>query len=579
MKENTFEFFHQLSEKYQDSIDDTRIAEQFFNDFMALTEGQVNTDFIDGNNFDHIEKVEFNHEQGLMIIYFKVPEKDPEIRAMRKMVFSYDTYSMAIKLDSIRFATSKEKDACIGVLIRGVSDNQKYIKKKIKEGKDNNHYRDAKTEFFSTEYLTLENGELTNTIGIDTPIIACWIIPKEFNISAYKSKIILYHINIKSLTDRLDRNLSDLHDKIRCAPCKEIKMEALQAAGNSIRNIGESLLKLKVNYYYPRIKMSNSPYHSLLWGDLVNILNQNKLVKEEEKEFYGKFARKVNELSHASGIPAEEKDIIELSAQLRELLDSFRAIVDSDPICMGETPEKTALPSPKDFIHDNYLKWDFSQEIKECIQSTSGKCRFSIKWEKSHIDFSSLFDQKGVYLCNDGTFKDVALQNEDCLKIYNRVEAIVLIDAIYKKIEHICSESGFDIDSLEFEVNLTSELEKCGTPSHLFTLSEIKDLMSTADDSQYNQLVIDEDGYPHIIQEIGRGTLYPVSQETWTPNNWYVGPDSSLSDAEPSYQLCLEGWLFYLQTGRHFYSDLYPYIENEQALVEEIKGLMNNQTD
>lgn len=132
-----------------------------------------------------LKKVEFNHEQGLMIIYFKVPEKDPEMRAMRKMVFSYDTYSMAIKLDSIRFATSKEKDACIGVLIRGVSDNQKYIKKKIKEGKDNNHYRDAKTEFFSTEYLTLENGELTNTIGIDTPIIACWIIPKEFNISAH----------------------------------------------------------------------------------------------------------------------------------------------------------------------------------------------------------------------------------------------------------------------------------------------------------------------------------------------------------------------------------------------------------
>ncbi|WP_337393962.1 hypothetical protein [Alistipes communis] len=56
MKENTFELFHQLSEKYQNSIDDTRIAEQFFNDFMALTEGQVNTDFIDGNNFDHIEK-------------------------------------------------------------------------------------------------------------------------------------------------------------------------------------------------------------------------------------------------------------------------------------------------------------------------------------------------------------------------------------------------------------------------------------------------------------------------------------------------------------------------------------------
>lgn len=322
-------------------------------------------------------------------------------------------------------------------------------------------------------------------------------------------------------------------------------------------------------------KSIDDPYHKLLWGDLVKILNYNKLATESDKEAYNTFARKVNELSHASGIPAEEDDITEVSSQLRKLLDSFSTTIDSDPIWMSEGLGNPTLPSPKDFIHDNYLKWDFSQEIKACIQSTSGKCRFSVKWARSNIDLLSIFEQKGIYLCNDGTFKNVELQSEDCLKIYSRSEFFTLVNAVYKKIAHFCSERGFDISILKFEVNLTSELEKCGTPSHLFTQSEIKHLMSIADDSQNNQLVIDEDGYPHIIQEIGRGSLYPVSQEFWTANNWYVGSDSSLSDAEPSYHLCLKGWLTYLQTGRPFYSDLYTYIENEKAIIEEIKTLMN----
>lgn len=255
MKENTFKYFHQLSEKYGDTIDDTRIAELFFNDFMTLTEGQVNTDFIDGkNNFDHIEKIEFNHEYGLMIIFFMMRAKDPVIKEMRKMAFSYDTYSMVIKLDTIRFVKTTNKVERIGVIIKGVTDNHKCIKRNIRGDKDNQHYKDIKTEFFSTEYLTLENGELTNIIGVDTPIIACWIIPKEFGISASLSKKYLYNINIQSLTNRLSRTVGDLHEKLQHIACKEIKMEALQSAGNSIRNIGESLLKLEMNYYYPPIE-------------------------------------------------------------------------------------------------------------------------------------------------------------------------------------------------------------------------------------------------------------------------------------------------------------------------------------
>ena len=122
----------------------------------------------------------------------------------------------------------------------------------------------------------------------------------------------------------------------------------------------------------------------------------------------------------------------------------------------------------------------------------------------------------------------------------------------------------FDTDC--YLVDFTSELVKCGKPTHLFTFEEIEELMRNADDSFNNKLVIDEDGTAHILQNPQLGCLYPVSIETWCAGNGYVGLASSLSEALPSYHLCLQLWLHYLMTGKCQYDDAYVFVDEEEII-------------
>ncbi len=248
------EIFHTLADKYQDSIEDTITAEKFFDEFMSLTGGAVNTDFIDGTNYDHIEKVEFDHNEGLMTVHFKIPETDEENKEMRRMVFPCDWYSMVIKLDTIRFIQSDKNPTEIGIAIRGVTDNQKLIKKSIKGLLPQKQYLEMQEEFYSTQHFKFDNGELSNIIGVDTPIVSCWIIPKDYMINATVSQKILYLYNLWLLSKRLDATINDLQMQWHKATKKEIRMPLLQSAGNAMRNVGETLLKLQLNFYFDKIR-------------------------------------------------------------------------------------------------------------------------------------------------------------------------------------------------------------------------------------------------------------------------------------------------------------------------------------
>ena len=94
--------------------------------------------------------------------------------------------------------------------------------------------------------------------------------------------------------------------------------------------------------------------------------------------------------------------------------------------------------------------------------------------------------------------------------------------------------------------------------------------MRNADDNNFNKLVIDEDGYAHIIQNPEQGLLYPVTQETWAVGNMYVGKNSSLHDLHDSYVLCMHLWLAYLETGRQMYDDVYRPDDNIDKVIEEV---------
>lgn len=274
-------------------------------------------------------------------------------------------------------------------------------------------------------------------------------------------------------------------------------------------------------------------------GDLITVLANGKVITSAEKNDYINFTKDVNELSHASGIPTEINNVKSLSNWLQNKINEFSDIVDNSDKIDWET--FNSKPSPKEYIDENFHSWNFKSIIDTVIKTHNGKCSFKIERKPTFLDFDALFDSKGVFLCNDGAFREIDQADTECLTLYSREETVELIKAINDNIARRCYDEGYEAESAWIYANIAHELKRTGIPTHLFTKAEIRELMANADDSQYNQLVIYEDGYAHLNNEARNGSLYPVSQEGWCAGNSYVGADSSLSDAEPSYRLCLEG--------------------------------------
>jgi hypothetical protein len=174
-------------------------------------------------------------------------------------------------------------------------------------------------------------------------------------------------------------------------------------------------------------------------------------------------------------------------------------------------------------------------------------------------------------LCKDGYIRNSKEEGIEPLKIWDRDEVIALLDKMYQKVISICATNGYDTETYSLGISFEAKLQKEGVPSHLFTESEIETLMRNADDEYNNKLVIDEDGYAHIVQNPKQGFLYPVSQETWDAGNMYVGKNSNLSDLHDSYVLCMHLWLAYLETGQYMYADYYVPDDGLDKIIEKVK--------
>lgn len=95
--------------------------------------------------------------------------------------------------------------------------------------------------------------------------------------------------------------------------------------------------------------------------------------------------------------------------------------------------------------------------------------------------------------------------------------------------------------------------------------------MRIADDRNHNMLVIDENGYAKVIQDINKGILYPVRHESWNAGNVYVGKYSKLSTLDDVYVSSLQGWLMYLQSGVSMYMDYVHENKDIDILIQEIR--------
>jgi len=234
--------------------------------------------------------------------------------------------------------------------------------------------------------------------------------------------------------------------------------------------------------------------------------------------------------------------------------------------------EFTAQCKSKEYIKQSFKNWVFSDIIQDYhpTNSTTIKFAFEFTAPDSRFSLDNLFEGMNKYICTDGYIRKLkSLSDETCFYLHDRKIAIDFKDHIEKRVAEILKENNL-MELEEYENCFAIEVVRCGVPPHLFTKQEIETAMRNADDRVRNQLVIDENGYAKVIQDMRYGYLFPVRHESWNAGNVYVGKYSKLSTLEDDYISSLQGWLLYLKTGGEQYMDYVHENTDEEELLAEI---------
>lgn len=563
-------FFQEFADIYNDSINDIETADLFFNDFMGQTGGWVIVDFLDSDNWDCIRKVDVDKQNGLIWFYWQIPSGDPLEEKMRKMVFPFGYYGMCLKFDNIRFLKGK-RNRCFGIIVNGYTIRERNIKGFTKNGGWEIKGMDATSSFFSTSVVREKDGVFQHWRFMNTPISSFWIIPKCLNVHPQDSEMLLYMYGV----EMCENNLKIAYNKAKKMDkaSKEEQRTEIKASAHDMRTVAESLFKLIVCFYQKELPQKGynykvRDYNLSTLGDLEDPLKKTLFKDDIERSRINEITTIANDLSHDSGNPVYFEDLITLFNDITYFIKDFKSRI------MQKWHEITVIhsdkPSPRDFVKANYRRFCFIDEINENVHKTNGKISFKIKTQIG--TFVNLFGNNGEeVLCCDGYIRNTKEAGIDILKVWDRSEVIALLDKMHQKVTAICDAKGYDTEAYSLGISFEAKLKKEGTPSHLFTEKEIEELMRNADDEYNNKLVIDEDGYAHIIQNPLLGVLYPVSQETWCAGNMYVGRNSSLSDLHDSYVLCMHLWLAYLETGQYMYDDYYVSDDGLDKIIEKVK--------
>lgn len=269
-------------------------------------------------------------------------------------------------------------------------------------------------------------------------------------------------------------------------------------------------------------------------------------------------------------------------AQLRERGISEETVIQCDEFGANPYPERMPklgignedrekLPDGAVFTKDNFASWNFSDLLND-ITPTTGNLIFYFAFEPWCFHLGDFLDTTQKVLSSDGRIRSVKTDNLDgAFTTHSRQTAVRLLGRLSARLKELCA--GYNIswgDNHHFVV----KLEKAGSPSHLFTKWEIENKMREADDRLVNKLVIDEDGYAHVIPMTADGTLYPVSFGSWCPRNNYVGRYSDLPTLDSNYHNALACWLRYLKTGTSQFCDTDCQCDERQT-IDEITKLMN----
>ena len=568
--EHGLDFFQEFADIYNDTINDLETAERFFKDFMEQTNGWVIVDFLDTDNWDCIRKVEVDKQNGLIWFYWQIPSGDPLEEKMRKMVFPFGYYGMCLKFDNIRFLKGK-RNRCFGIIVNGYTIRERNIKGFTKNGGWEIKGMDATSSFFSTSVVREKDGVFQHWRFMNTPISSFWIIPKQLNVHPQDSEKLLYIHGVEKCEKNLNLALEKTKGVYKLG--KEEQRKEIKTAAHDMRTVAESLFKLIMCFHQEKYQYKVSNYDDLMLHNLTGPLKKTIYKQDFEQNRIDEIPRLANDLSHDSGNPVDFRNLGTLYTDITFFVSDFKSRI------MRKGHEVTVIhsdkPSPHDFVKANYRRFCFIDEINENVHKTNGKISFKIKTQIG--TFVNLFGKNGEeVLCCDGYIRNTKEAGIDILKVWDRNEVIALLDKMYQKVIAICDANGYDTEAYSLGISFEVRLKKEGTPSHLFTEKEIEELMRNADDNNFNKLVIDEDGYAHIIQNPKQGFLYPVSQETWDAGNMYVGKNSNLSDLHDSYVLCMHLWLAYLETGQYMYDDYYVSDNGLDKIIEKVKKYYSN---
>lgn len=568
--EHGLDFFQEFADIYNDTINDLETAERFFKDFMEQTKGWVIVDFLDTDNWDCIRKVEVDKQNGLIWFYWQIPSGDPLEEKMRKMVFPFGYYGMCLKFDNIRFLKGK-RNRCFGIIVNGYTIRERNIKGFTKNGGWEIKGMDATSSFFSTSVVREKDGVFQHWRFMNTPISSFWIISKQLNVHPQDSEKLLYIHGVEKCEKNLNLALEKTKGVYKLG--KEEQRKEIKTAAHDMRTVAESLFKLIMCFHQEKYQYKVSNYDDLMLHNLTGPLKKTIYKQDFEQNRIDEIPRLANDLSHDSGNPVDFRNLGTLYTDITFFVSDFKSRI------MRKGHEVTVIhsdkPSPHDFVKANYRRFCFIDEINENVHKTNGKISFKIKTQIG--TFVNLFGKNGdEVLCCDGYIRNTKEAGIDILKVWDRNEVIALLDKMYQKVIAICDANGYDTEAYSLGISFEARLKKEGTPSHLFTEKEIEELMRNADDNNFNKLVIDEDGYAHIIQNPKQGFLYPVSQETWDAGNMYVGKNSNLSDLHDSYVLCMHLWLAYLETGQYMYDDYYVSDNGLDKIIEKVKKYYSN---
>ena len=223
----------------------------------------------------------------------------------------------------------------------------------------------------------------------------------------------------------------------------------------------------------------------------------------------------------------------------------------------------------KEYISENYLSWDFSS-LLNCTEQC-GSAVFYVEFVLEKNDIFDLLSQEKHVLCTDGRIKSITPKNlmQYAHLTSSRDEIYSLMNACNEYMRKQCGIN--EGNPLIIGAHFSAGIHKNGKPTHLFTQEEIGEAMRQADDRVHNVLVIDEDGYAHVISDVFRALSYPVRHEIWNAGNCYVGKYSDLRTLGDMYVQSLEGWYDYLTHGHRVYKDYIDGTLTCNELIQKIR--------